>query len=96
MQFESPELLPWHGISLSAEVGYSWSRSDTSHRATAFTATQRVVASSLSVTDRYDTLGAVIPGAPYTGSFNGPGPTISLNPTLQISSRVTKVEEFSA
>ena len=95
VQFESPELLQWRGISLSAEVGYSWTRSDTSHSATAFTATQRIVESSLSVTDRYNTLGAVIPGAPYTGSFNGPGPTISLNPTRQISSRVTNVEEFS-
>jgi hypothetical protein len=79
LKLQSQELLRVHGISLSASLGYSWSRADSSNDAVAFRAEQQTLTNT--VTDRFDVTGVAVPPAPYSGSFVGPGPTIGLNPS---------------
>ncbi len=77
----SPELLRWRKLTLSAALGYSFVQDDTSRESLAFRAERREVLRTRSVTDLYD-ISAIAPppDAPYSGSFAGPGPVISLRP----------------
>jgi len=81
LKLESPELLNWHGLQLSATAGYSYTRADTDYTGLAFHATQRTEIRGGGFVDSYPTLGAAVPGAPYSGTFVGPGPFISSNAT---------------
>jgi hypothetical protein len=90
IELQSPELLAFHGASLSASLGYSWSRADASNDQIAFRAEQQLVTNS--AIDRYDVSGVFLPPAPYAGSFNGPGPTINTSPT---SRKVTELSRHT-
>jgi hypothetical protein len=86
VKLETPELFSWRGISLSAVVGYGYTRADIDHSALAFTATQRTSVSGGggSYTDSYTAIGA-LPPAPHVGTFAGPGPILSLTPVRSFS-----------
>lgn len=78
---ESPELVQWQRFSLSAALGYSFVQDETGRESLAFHAERTEMLRTRSVTDLYDISAvAPLPGAPYSGSFNGPGPVISLTP----------------
>ena len=85
IKLESPALFDGPSFTLSATAGYSYTRADIDQSGLAFTATQVTTISGGAFTDSYPTLGAVIPGAPYSGTFNGPGPIISRNATRHYS-----------
>ncbi len=85
VKVESPELYDWRGISLSAAIGYSFTRADIDHSTRAFTATQRTTNGGGTFTDTYAAIGA-LPPAPHAGTFAGPGPVISLVPVRHFSS----------
>ena len=80
IQLESPDLLTWKGISLSATAGYSYTRADVGQSIAAFTATQTTTTGGGSFTQTFTAIGA-LPAAPHAGTFNGPGPIINLVPT---------------
>jgi len=81
VKFESPELYRLNNFSFSTEAGLSLTRSESIHTGNAFQASQQSDLRTVSVTDRYDTTGVVVPGAPYAGSFSIPGPIISNLPS---------------
>lgn len=96
LKLESPALFDGPGFTLSATAGYSYTRADIDHSGLAFQATQRTEISGGAFIDSYPTLGAAIPGAPYSGTFNGPGPFISRNATRRYtggSSGATEIIE---
>lgn len=51
---------------------------------------------SYTVTDRYDTSAIVVPSAPYSGTFDGPGPILSNTPATRERSPGTTTSTFSA
>ncbi len=78
---ESPDLVKWRNFSLSAALGYSFVQDDTSRESVAFRAERTTWVRTRNVADLYDVSAiAPLPAAPYSGSFNGPGPLISLAP----------------
>ncbi len=78
---ESPELVKWEHFSLSAALGYSFAQDEVGRRAVAFRAERFTTLRTRNVTDVYDISAiAPAPAAPYQGTFNGPGPVISLTP----------------
>ena len=84
LQLQSPELLRYHSLSAALSLGYSWTRADIGHSAHAFHAAQYLTTSATA--DSYNIAGLGLPPAPYQGTFNGPGPTIPLQPS---SHRIT-------
>ena len=77
---ESPELLRLGCVGVSLEFAYSWAQDDSSKTTRdVFQAVQttRSITQTGTLEDRYDISGlTVIPGAPYAGTFTGPGPSI--------------------
>lgn len=81
LRAESPALFQWRQFSLSAAMGYSFTRDEADESREAFHAQRTTWLQQSSVRDVYDiTAIAPIPGAPFNGTFNGPGPVISLSP----------------
>lgn len=81
LRAESPALFQWRQFSLSAAMGYSFTRDEADESREAFHAQRTTWLQQSSVRDVYDiTAIAPIPGAPFQGTFNGPGPVISLTP----------------
>jgi hypothetical protein len=86
---ESPELAKWQHLSLSAALGYSYAQDDTTQESLAFRSVRTSFQRTRSVTDVYDIPAiAPPPTAPYSGSFNGPGPVISRTPVRRLGGGV--------
>lgn len=81
LRAETPALFQWRQFTVSASIGYSFVRDDADDTREAFRAQRTTWLQESSVRDVYDISAiAPIPGAPYQGTFNGPGPVISLSP----------------
>lgn len=92
-RLESPAIFATGRLSASMEIGYSYASADSAHRnANVFRAHQetRERTTTISagfagttintITDTYSISGITVPGAPYAGTFAGPGPVISNTP----------------
>lgn len=86
---ESPTVVQWKHLSLSAALGYSFVQDDTSSESLAFRAIRSSHLRTRDVTDWYDISAiAPVPPAPHSGNFNGPGPVISLTPARSLGGGV--------
>lgn len=92
IQIESPTLLKWHGLSLSASAAYSYTPFDYERSALAFSAV-RVATLSSTFSDSYSLGGVPAPAVPHNGTFNGPGPVISLQPVSSSGGHAGEVIE---
>lgn len=81
VKLESPEMYRSGKIGFSGEFGYSFTHGSSGNTGEAFQGRLQSDLRSITVTDRYDTTGVVVPVAPYAGTFNGPGPIISNRPS---------------
>lgn len=82
-KFESPDLVKVGAFALSVELAYSWTHDETARTTRdVFRAEQRSTSytENLAIEDRYDVTGLLVPGAPYAGSYAGPGLTIPNTP----------------
>ncbi len=77
VKLESPEMYRSGSIGFGTEFGYSLTYGTSGNTGEAFLGSLLSDLRSVSITDRYDTTGVVVPLAPYAGTFNGPGPVIS-------------------
>ncbi len=76
IELESPKLLEWKHIKVSATFGYSFVQDDTQSNFVNSLAVQQT-----QFVDVYDLTPALpLSGSTYHGSFNGPGPVISRTP----------------
>ena len=100
LMIESPTLFAARGISLSAAAGYQFAQDSAGHDALAFQAERLTYQRARTVTAFHDVSGlGALPAAPYTGSFNGPGPLINLSPDRLVSraqNRLLESETFSS
>ena len=88
---ESPVLFKAGCVSISFEAGYSYAMDGSSHATPGvFTAEQHSSTTTTSptttnITDSFDVSGlAVVPSAPYAGTFTGPGAIINNAPTSRM------------
>jgi hypothetical protein len=75
-------------LGASAQLGF-W-QIEQAATGSRFLIEQRSVSSVQQVIDAYDTAGAILPGAPYSGTFLGPGPIILATPIRSVSEEVTE------
>jgi hypothetical protein len=81
ISIQTPDLRKWKNLSLSLSGSYSYVQDESSYEAEVFRAVQRAHEQSSGGIDVYDISAvAPLPGAPYSGTFEGPGPVISLSP----------------
>lgn len=76
-------------LRLGAAAQFGFWQLEQAASGTRFLIQQRSVNRVQQVTDAYDTAGAILPAAPYTGSFLGPGPIIIATPSRSVSEDVT-------
>jgi hypothetical protein len=82
IRLDSPEVLNWRHLTLSAGLGYSFAQDKVGRSGIAYRAERQTFLRSQTVRDVYD-ISAItpLPDAPYNGTFSGPGPVISISPT---------------
>jgi hypothetical protein len=69
-------------------VNVSMSSLDASDSHSTFHAEQHVTQYYVSESDRYNLDGMIPPGAPYSGTYDGPGPLLEENPDEHIETRI--------
>jgi hypothetical protein len=96
LSIESPDLVQWSHLSLSTALGYSFAQDEAGSSGIAYRAERQVIERSQSLLDVYD-ISAItpLPTAPYSGTFSGPGPVISMAPASRNRSSVTERLLFS-
>lgn len=88
LSLETPDLRKWKNFSVSLSGSYSFVQDESSYEGEVFRAASRAYRQSSGGTDVYDISAiAPIPGAPHNGTFDGPGPVISLNPVSSTGGR---------
>jgi hypothetical protein len=73
-------------LAIGFSLNWSYLNFSSSQRASSFNASQTSTLRQIDVVDTYDVTGITSPTAPYTGSFDGPGPLINNIPTSRITS----------
>jgi len=74
------------GVTLGVVCNVMYSEIDINDTHSNFSATQHFSQDSVSISDRYDLLGMIPPAAPYSGTYDGPGPLLGNVPAEQVVS----------
>lgn len=94
VDFESPSFIRKGSLAVSAHLGYSLVEDSVGHHTMAYQMKQSAGVKETDFTDRYDISAiAPIPSAPYSGSFNGPGPIIGSRSERLVKDSITRIFE---